>query len=351
MNQRSTTASATARLPLARTVAARSCQARAGSRQAPVHSTDEAVDALGVAGGQAHAGHPAQREADDVRLAHAEPVEQGDDVVGEVVDGVGAGRDGRAPVAAGVVADDAEVLAPARRPRVPHRRSSTRASWTGRRRVPSVSDRSRRGGPATALIRDPPRRSRRGPGRRRCTSSRGRSAPRGARISWASVARMRAPVAPTGWPSEMPEPLGLSRSSVGSTFHSRRQASTWAANASLSSIRSMSSRVRPGAVEGGGGRRDRSDAHHLGADAGHGPRPQREQRAQAAALGLLARGDDAHRGAVVLAAGVAGGDGGLGVDLPAHRPQRGELLEGGLGAGVLVAVDDDVGLAAAARDR
>ena len=34
----------------------------------------------------------------------------------------------------------------------------------------------------------------------------------------------------------------------------------------------------------------------------------------------------------------------------AHRSQRGELLEGGLGTGVLVAVDDDVGLAAATRD-
>ena len=70
----------------------------------------EAVDAIGVPGGEAHAGHAAQREADDVRLLHAEGVEQGDDVVGEVVDVVGALRDGRAAVAAGVVADDAEVL-------------------------------------------------------------------------------------------------------------------------------------------------------------------------------------------------------------------------------------------------
>ena len=45
-----------------------------------------------------------------MRLLHAEGVEQGDDVVGEVVDVVGALRDGGAAVAAGVVADDAEVL-------------------------------------------------------------------------------------------------------------------------------------------------------------------------------------------------------------------------------------------------
>jgi hypothetical protein len=33
------------------------------------------------------------------------------------------------------------------------------------------------------------------------------------RASYAAVASMRAPVAPTGWPSEMPEPLGFTRSS------------------------------------------------------------------------------------------------------------------------------------------
>ncbi len=73
----------------------------------------------------------------------------------------------------------------------------------------------------------------------------------------------------------------------------------------------MSSRRQPGAVEGGGGGGHRADAHDLGADAGHGPRPQREQRPQPAPLGLGAGGDHAHRGAVVLPAGVARGHGGL----------------------------------------
>ena len=161
---------------------------------------------------------------------------------------------------------------------------------------------------------------------------------------------MRPPVAPTGWPSEMPEPLGLSRSSVGVDLP-LAQAGEHLGGERLVELDQVDLvEGEPGAVEGRGGRGDRADAHHLGADAGDGPRLQGEQRAQPAALGLLAGGHDAHRGAVVLAAGVAGGDGGLGVDLLAHRPQRGQLLEGGLGAGVLVAVDDDVGLAAAARD-
>lgn len=54
------------------------------------------------------------------------------------------------------------------------------------------------------------------------------------------------PVAPTGWPSEMPEPLTLNRSKSASVrAHSRVQARTWAAKASLSSIRSMSASFSP----------------------------------------------------------------------------------------------------------
>ena len=55
---------------------------------------------------------------------------------------------------------------------------------------------------------------------------------------------MRAPVAAMGWPREMPDPLTFSLSSLGS-FHSRSTDSTWAAKASFSSIRSMSSRDIP----------------------------------------------------------------------------------------------------------
>ena len=68
---------------------------------------------------------------------------------------------------------------------------------------------------------------------------------------------MRQPVAPTGCPSEMPEPWTLTRSRPSGSCHSRRTASAWAANASLSSIRSMSASVSPArasalAVEGTG---------------------------------------------------------------------------------------------------
>ena len=48
------------------------------------------------------------------------------------------------------------------------------------------------------------------PVRRRCTSSRARSGRLGGCSSCSSVDRMRTPVAPIGWPSEMPEPLTFS---------------------------------------------------------------------------------------------------------------------------------------------
>ena len=50
---------------------------------------------------------------------------------------------------------------------------------------------------------------RRAPGRRRCTSSPGRSGPRGDPSRAAAWPGCAPPVAPTGWPSEMPEPLTL----------------------------------------------------------------------------------------------------------------------------------------------
>ena len=120
---------------------------------------------------------------------------------------------------------------------------------------------------------------------------------------------MRAPVAPTGCPSEMPEPLTFTRSSPSLSSHSRSTASTCAANASFSSIRSMSSIVSPA----------RCSARSV---AGTGPMPivsggtpataQRHkaaQRPQAELGGPLGMGDDAHRGAVVLPARVARGHG------------------------------------------
>src|SRR3546814_4193888 len=54
---------------------------------------------------------------------------------------------------------------------------------------------------------------------------------------------MIAPVAPTGWPSEMPLPLGFTFS--GSKPSSCATAHAWAANASFDSITSMSEMLSP----------------------------------------------------------------------------------------------------------
>ncbi|CAM5410503.1 hypothetical protein RLIN73S_02315 [Rhodanobacter lindaniclasticus] len=56
------------------------------------------------------------------------------------------------------------------------------------------------------------------------------------RMPCTSVAMRTAPVAPSGWPSAMAPPSGLTLS--GSSLRSPITASAWAANASLSSIQS-----------------------------------------------------------------------------------------------------------------
>ena len=80
-------------------------------------------------------------------------------------------------------------------------------------------------------------------GRRRSTSSRARAPCRVRSSSCSSVVISRAPVEPSGWPSAIAPPLTLTRSMSGSS--SRSQAATTEANASLISIRSMSSIVIP----------------------------------------------------------------------------------------------------------
>ena len=98
-------------------------------------------------------------------------------------------------------------------------------------------------------------------------------------------------------------------------------------------------------------RRHRADAHRPRRHPGDAPGDEPGQRAQAQLGGLLRGGDDRDGGAVVLAAGVAGGDGRLGV-VPAHdRAELGEGLDGRVGADVLVAVDDGVALPALHGDR
>ena len=81
--------------------------------------------------------------------------------------------------------------------------------------------------------------------------------------------RIRPPVAPMGWPSEMPEPLTFSRSRS-SQPQPFSTASTCGAKASFSSTRSMSSQDRP----------VRSKSRFT---AGTGPMPMRDGSQPAAA--------------------------------------------------------------------
>ena len=139
--------------------------------------------------------------------------------------------------------------------------------------------------------------------------------------SRASVASIRPPVAPTGCPSEMPEPCTFVRSrSAAANFHSRITASAWAANASLSSIRSMSRQLQARLGQRRFGRRHRPDAHDVRA-----PRPptphdtSRTSGVSPSSSAFSGRGHDAHRCGVVLAAGVARRHGRVRIILPAER--------------------------------
>ncbi len=93
---------------------------------------------------------------------------------------------------------------------------------------------------------------------------------------------------------------------------------------------------------------DRADAHDRGIDAGRGEALDARQDRRAAALGLLARGDDQGGGTVVEARGVGGGDRTV---LLEGRTQPGEAGDEHALTDELVLVDDRVALAALDRDR
>ena len=102
-------------------------QLRAGAQQ------HKSVDALRVAGGQTHRRHAAQRQTDQVRAFDAQTVEQGDDVVGQIVDRVRPGGHRGRAVAAGVVTDHHEPLLQLGQSAGPTSGGWTPASWTARR--------------------------------------------------------------------------------------------------------------------------------------------------------------------------------------------------------------------------
>ena len=126
---------------------------------------------------------------------------------------------------------------------------------------------SRRGGVIAAALRRARRRAR-CPGRRRCTSCTARSGRRCA-CSWlTAVVTRRAPLAPSGWPSAIAPPFGLTRASSSARPRSRSTARPCAAKASLSSITSICVERQAGQLEHLLRRRRRADAHDARRDAG-----------------------------------------------------------------------------------
>ena len=169
--------------------------------------------------------------------------------------------------------------------------------------------------PATPSRRSPPR-----PSRRRRTSSPSRSARCGATSRAAACVVSLAPVQPSGWPSAMAPPFTFSRS--GSIGSSRRHASTCAANASLSSTRSIWSSARPAMRSDLADCRHRADPEALGLDAGRGVRHEARERPQPERARALGRHHDDGGGAVARLGGVAGGDGPGHVEGRAQPRQR-----------------------------
>ena len=152
------------------------------------------------------------------------------------------------------------------------------------------------------------------------------------RSSSRSVSSRRVPVMPSGWPSAIAPPLTLTRSrSSPSSFSTARYC---AANASLTSIRSISSSVRPvrSSTLRVGGRR--SHAHERGIDADRRPVDETADRSQAVAIDGLARRENQRGAAIDDPAGVAGRHAAV---LLERRRQLREHLQRRLRAQVIVA--------------
>ena len=146
------------------------------------------------------------------------------------------------------------------------------------------------------------------PGRRRRTASRGRSVPP-VWPSWcAAVSARRAPDMPSGWPSAMAPPLGLTCSASSARPSWRSTARAWLAKASFSSIDVEIGDLRPSRSQQLLRRRDRADAHDARRHAGRGHAEDAGARRQPVALGRRCRGEEQRRGAVIDARGIAGGD-------------------------------------------
>jgi hypothetical protein len=143
----------------------------------------------------------------------------------------------------------------------------------------------------------------------------------------AALPVMRAPVAPSGWPSASAPPsiFILARSMPRSWITD----SDCAENASFSSMMSMSPRLQAGALQHLLGRRHRADAHDLRRAAGDGHRLDPRQRLEAVRLGIILGHHQHGRGAVGQRRGGAGGDRTVDVE---RRLQAGQAFQAGVGA-------------------
>ena len=168
--------------------------------------------------------------------------------------------------------------------------------------------------------------------------------------SSAAVPAMRAPDMPSGWPSAMAPPFGFTCSASSGMPSSRSTAMPWLAKASFSSIDVEIRRL------------EAEPRAELLASPGAGPMPMMRGATPAAApprmramgsspyfLSRLLGGDDQGRRAVIDAGGIAGRHRAV---LAERRRQLRQLLQRGVGAGMLVLVDDDrIALALRDRDR
>src|SRR5262249_1451751 len=144
--------------------------------------------------------------------------------------------------------------------------------------------------------------------------------------SSAAVRASRAPDMPSGWPRAMAPPFGLTKSASSGSPSWRRQASAWAANASLSSITSneLTPNADPRRVGHLRPRRHWADTHDARRDAGGRHAGDTGQRLQVVLLDRTLRGDQQGGRPVVDSGRIAGGDRAV---LAEQRRQGGELLQ------------------------